>query len=199
MSNTLDIWFRWLLICVRYGKSLDGLTIEGPFKGSTYPTFLERVTKWSSETCGCFSDIWLAWFTNLLGGLLACHRVAVFQAALLWRRSCGNFLFLVSLCQRSSKIFGGTDPRLREIYWEEFSLYSWFVFLWQRRFRRAASLISNRIFDVAVFPRVLWRGEDKIELIEEFLVILFGGFINDLTCQVVTLKSSLRFSYGYFI
>ena len=43
-------------------------------------------------------------------------------------------------------------------------------------------------------------GEDKIEVIEEFVSSAFlDFFITDLTCHVVTLQSDVQVSYGYLI
>ena len=38
-----------------------------------------------------------------------------------------------------------------------------------RRFRWDAPLLSDRIFGIAVFTYVMWGGEDKIEITEEFV------------------------------
>ena len=44
-----------------------------------------------------------------------------------------------------------------------------------------SSLIYDDIFNVAVFPCVLWGGEYKIEAIEKFGSNVFGGFYFQLT------------------
>ena len=46
-SKTLGIHLRWILSCVRSGKSIDGSALEGPFEGSISLTFLEGALKLS--------------------------------------------------------------------------------------------------------------------------------------------------------
>ena len=94
---------------------------------------LEGVPKWYGETCGHF---WrdLVWQSVPI----SCQYPSGWQVASILQPRCPwcglmGFLFLVSLCQRGSKIIGGTDPCLQAMSWKVFSLPYCFIFLWQRR------------------------------------------------------------------
>ena len=64
-----------------------------------------------------------------------------------------------------SKVLGRNAPQLRATSWEVWLLPSFILVSRLRRFCQAASLLSDGIFSVAVFPHVLWGGEYKIEVI----------------------------------
>ena len=108
-----------------------------PFDFLMYPTFLDGVLKWYGENCGRFSSdlVWdsvpifwrypsFFWVASLLQPPCPCGDLL-------------GFLSLVSLCQRGSKILGGTAPLLQVMSWEVFSLTSCFVFLQQISYPRA--------------------------------------------------------------
>ena len=59
-----------------------------------------------------------------------------------------------------------------------------------------SSLLYDRLSVIYIFPKVLRGGENKIYVIEEFLVLFFRVFIANLPCHVVTLKSAVLVSYG---
>ena len=88
------------------------------------------------------------------------HLTACLAELLLGSWSSQSFHFWIF-----SEVFGRTAPLLwatpREVWYPPYV----FLILWWWRFWKAASLISGGIFNVDFFTRVLWEGEDKIEVI----------------------------------
>ena len=87
--------------------------------------------------------------------------------------------FLIFL--KFSKVFRKIAPRLQvtsqEVcYWTYIFLVSWRRSCWCSPY-----ILSDGIFSVSIFPHVLWEWEDKIEVIEELLVMLFVFFYYRLT------------------
>ena len=59
---------------------------------------------------------------------------------------------------------------LQAAYWEVFCLTYFLLVSWRIIFRQVASLLFDRILGVSVFHHVMWGGEDKMEVIEEFVI-----------------------------
>ena len=154
-SNTLDICLVWIRICIWYGHSFEGsvpilrvlssLNVSDVFRGGfklVRPFFLIFP-----------AQAGLSVPSNLIRGLQSCPQVfdhlTTRLEALLW-----DLAFYLSYVWRQG---------LRK-FWKDYfapsqeicSLPSFFLVSWRRRSRRAASLISDRIFGLAVFPHVLW-------------------------------------------
>ena len=85
-----------------------------------------------------------------------------------------------------------TASRLRATSWEVCFLPSVVLVSIRRRSIQIDYLISNRILSVAVFPHVLWGGEEKIGIIEKFVSNVFRFLISDLPCHIVPLHSAIR-------
>ena len=89
-----------------------------------------------------------------------------------------------------SKVLGSTSSLLSEVSWKSYPCLL-FIVLWHRMFWGVISILSDGIFGGAVFPRVLWGGEDKIKIIEEFVSNIFWGFFTDLPCHIVVFQSAV--------
>ena len=98
---------------------------------------------------------------------------------------------------RVSEVLGTTALILWSVSQEALYPTSFHVFPWKIFFWRADYLLYQRIFGVVIFPRVLWVGEDKIEVIEWCISNFLLIFIIYLPCHIVTLKSAVWFNYGY--
>ena len=92
--------------------------------------------------------------------------------------------FVVPLWQRGSECFGGTDSLLHVTFQEVCISTSAFIIKWKRRFRRDAFLIYDRVYSVAIFSCVMRLGENKIEVIEEFVSNFLWFFYYRLTLSL---------------
>ena len=143
-------------------------------------TFYKRGLWICCRTCWLYPrDMASSLPSNLLGGSslllpLSDHLTACLVELFLGALAC----FSVPCDNRGSKMFGGTALlHLGELtpcllfslfnYWEGLDVMLPFIFY--------------GIFTVAIFIRVLWGGEDKIEVIEEFVSNVLRGFYYWLT------------------
>ena len=165
--NTFDICFRYIISCVQYGSSLEGpaqllrvlffFYVSDVFVGSSkvireYLQLLSfdldslscPISSGISDLVAVYSSVLpLVWWWFFLGGL-----------------DCPPFGYdeRCSKIMGGSKLLWGTAPRLREISWEFCTFTSIFLVLLRRRSWRGVSLISIRLFVLAVFPHFLWGG-----------------------------------------
>ena len=159
-------------------------------------TFLEEAPKWSAIFLQSLPHK-LAWFvpSDLLGvsahvagsDILGDLQVLSSSGLWLFGRPFGgassgllivpkSFLILVF-----SKFLGRTALQLQVTSLEVPFMTSVVLVSIRRRFRQASSLISNSIFSVALFPHVMWGGEGKIEVTEEFVSSVLRFFYYWLT------------------
>ena len=124
--------------------------------------------------------------SNLFGDLLYCCRVFECLTVSMAAIFSGGYWFSQSfpLLSGFSEVIGRTTPRLWATYREVWFLTSVVLVLRRRRFIKNDSLLSDGIFSLAVFPHVMWGGEDKIEVIKKFVgsVLLLLLLLN----QIVT-------------
>ena len=164
-SNTLDICLRWILIRVQSGNTLE---VSAPF--SMVICFLNI-----SDVFGVGSkvfDKFLQSFPRDLDCLSRLFSLGVSTIVarsstawpIIWRRSFWGILLVPQFPMMTGDTF----------FWRHWFILSWSifslpyspVFSWRIRSQRTASLIYYELLSVTVFPRVLWRGEEKIEAIK---------------------------------
>ena len=192
-SGGVWYYFFWLLRHVRPGHLLGDSVIEGTFEAdclqlhwrgfqSCWKILLVVPARAGLNIFFCLVYI------NHVNGLYSCRRVDIF----LHPRLAGS-------CYRGvSEVLGRTALLLQVVSPEDLSQPSFLVVHWRRRSWRFASLLSEGVFRVAVFPCFLWGGEDKKEVIEDLVSSALRGFITGWPCHVVTLQIAVRVSYGYY-
>ena len=113
----------------------------------------------------------LGWFLSNILGYLCSFLVAVYSTVwpLVWWRFFLSLDPQTSQFSRVSKTLGGTALFLWAVSLEIFSQPSVIVIPWLRRYWRVACLLLNGVFRLFIFPCFLLVGEDKIEVIEEFV------------------------------
>ena len=183
LSQTLDIWLHWILIHVRSGDSLEGYAL---FLRVLYFLNVSKILVGASEVVGKFSNyycaIWPIYPIQYPRGspLLFLGRKPSYHSS-----DSASVGYCSSLCYGFywgfSEVIGRIDLRLRSTPWEVCSLPYVFIVLWQRSVQWDSSLLSAGIFCVAVFPHVVWGGEDKKSVIEEFVSNIFHVFYSQLT------------------
>ena len=134
-----------------------------------FPTFSERVPKWSANILNNFHAIWRVLSVKYLLRYPILSPVIQVSYRSFNGASLGG-LFIVpqlSLILSFSEVLGSTATRLRATSRKFlFLTYIFLVSIW-RRFSQASSILYDVFLSVAVFPRVLQGGEDKIELTAE--------------------------------
>ena len=155
-----------------------------PFRSSLSGIFPEEAQKFSAKYISCQFMRKLLRFLlplNLLGGLLPCFQVVRhFQTvqSLEWSDLILRVPLMVQCLQR---FLDKTDFWLQAAYWKVWYLTYFLLVSWRIRFRRVASLLFDRISGVSVFHHIMWRWEDKMEVIEEFVSNVLLSFNYRLT------------------
>ena len=161
----------------------DPLRSWWSFSHSMFPKFSEGVPKWSA--------IFLYWFCTIwrLCSVRSLHVYPIFTPGLrvFYLSSGGASFWGLLIVSKFSLILG-----FFRSYWKDCSAIAsnfpvsfipalCFYHIDTKKVFYAASLLSDGIFSVAIFPHVLWGGEDKIEVIEEFFSSVIWGFYYRLT------------------
>ena len=179
--NTLEVCFHWILSHILYGHSLEGYN---PLL--RVPPFLLNVPNIIGGGSEVFGKCTIVPTRDDLSHPISSVLSALLSGFYIFLLVCPGYLqalhpLFYLLSRVVSKFLGRTDSISWVSSLEVFSLPSFLVVPWQMRSLRADSLLSDGIFRVSAFPPFLWRGEDKIELIEEFVSSVLRGFYCRLT------------------